>query len=147
MATNIFLYIHSFTGCSHGRETVQLRHMWEMFQQHGQPEQTPAHPHWREAVHLQYMRTQLQSRQQPKSPPADTHRWETVYVRQVREELLLHEEPEGPQVFLRLKLQCHEALWPTDGHLKNKPTVVSVISWTCQIWLFHPTGTKDLQKA
>lgn len=83
--------------------------MWEKFQQHGQPEQTPANPHWGEAVQLRHVRTQLQPGQQPESPPTDTHRGETVHVRQVWEEFLLPEEPEGPQVFLRLKLNCEDS--------------------------------------
>lgn len=93
-----------FTGCPHRRETIQLRHMREMFQQHGQPEQTPAHSHWGETIHLRHMWPQLQPGQQPESPPAGTHGGETVYVRQVWEEFLLPEEPEGPQVLLRLRL-------------------------------------------
>uniref|UniRef100_A0A8D3BUF7 C2H2-type domain-containing protein n=1 Tax=Scophthalmus maximus TaxID=52904 RepID=A0A8D3BUF7_SCOMX len=42
----------SSLGGPHRGETVQMRHMREMFQQHGQPEQTPAYPHRREAVQL-----------------------------------------------------------------------------------------------
>ena len=82
--------------------------MREMFQQHRQPEQTPAHPHRGEAVQLRHVRAQLQPGQQPESPPADPHRGETVRVRQVWEEFRLPEEPKGPQVFLRLRLNCDE---------------------------------------
>lgn len=103
----LFLLTVLVKGGPHGRETVQLRHMWEMFQQHGQPEQTPAYPHRGEAVQLRHVWTQLQPGQQPESPPADTHRGETVHVRQVWEEFLLSEELEGPQVFLHLKLSCN----------------------------------------
>lgn len=77
--------------------------MREMFQQYGQPEQTPAHSYWGETVHLRHMWAQFQPGQQPESPPAGTHGGETVYVRQVWEEFLLPEEPEGPQVLLRLR--------------------------------------------
>lgn len=105
----IYLTVFSlFEGGPHRREAVQLRHVWEMFQQHGQSEPTPAYPHGGEAVQLRHLRTQLQPGQQSESPPADTHRRETVHVRQVWEELLLPEEPEGPQVLLHLKLICDE---------------------------------------
>uniref|UniRef100_A0A3P9L9Y5 C2H2-type domain-containing protein n=1 Tax=Oryzias latipes TaxID=8090 RepID=A0A3P9L9Y5_ORYLA len=72
------------TGGPHQGEAVQLRRLREALQQHGQPEQTPAHPHRREALQLRRLRPQLQPGEQPESPPADSHRREAVHVRQVR---------------------------------------------------------------